>query len=132
MKLSHTRKKHDGGYILLEVMLATAIFSMTAVALAVVLSDAISVGSRAQSETRITWALESKLNEARLVRIEPGMKATKPDGDGVTYETQISQLNMTNQKGQPLPGMYNIVVTARWRQEGQNMSQVAQTYAYQP
>ncbi len=132
MNPSFFKAPRRGGYILMEVMLATAIFAMAGVTLAVLLSEAISAGLRTQHETRIVWGLESRLNQARLARLQPGTSVSEPDAGGVTYETAISQLNMKNLLNQPLPAMYNITVTARWKEENEDMDLAAQTYVYQP
>lgn len=119
------------GYILLEVMLATAIFAMAGVSLALVLRDAITAGVRVQQETRVAWALESRLNEARIKRLEAGTVTSKPDAAGVVYETEIRPLNMKNVNAQQLGGMYDVKVTARWKDENQERDSVAQVYVYQ-
>jgi type II secretory pathway pseudopilin PulG len=121
-----------GGYILLEVMLATAIFAMAGVSLALVLRDAITAGLRVRQETHVVWALESRLNEACIKRIEPGTETSKPDAGGVVYETQIRPVNMKNAGGASLGGMYDIKVTARWEDGNQGRDSVAQVYVYQP
>ena len=120
-----------GGYILMEVMLATTIFAIAGVSLAIVLNDAISAGIRVQRATRVTWNLESKLNEARLQFAE-GTNTSKPDADGIVYETAISRMNLLNEKNQPVAGMYNIVITARWKEGNEDAYQSAQMYVYQP
>ena len=130
--LHRLKKKRRSAYILLEVMLATGIFALAGVALAIVLNEAISAGVRVQRETHVVWNLESRLNEARLTRLVPGTETTKPDADGIAYEKEISRLDLKNDKNQSLIGLYNIKITARWNEGTRDMDLVSQTYVYQP
>jgi len=120
------------GYILLEVMLATAIFAMAAVALAVALNEALGASIRLQRETRVAWNLESKLAEARIGRLVVGKDTSPPDAGGISYVKEISTLDLKNDKNQFLAGLYSIKITARWKEEGRDESQFSQTYVYQP
>jgi hypothetical protein len=120
-----------GGYILMEVMLATGIFAMAGVSLAIVLSQAISAGGRVQRESDITWALESKLAQARLDRLTPGVQTLQGDGDGVVYTREVGVLDMKNMKNNSMNGLYGLKITAKWKEERRNVEMVAQTYVYQ-
>ena len=67
--------RHAGGrhgYILMEVMLAVAIFALAGVSLMILLSESIS-GRRPRAPRDRIVNLESRLNEARLGR--PGWSA---------------------------------------------------------
>jgi type II secretion system protein I len=119
-------------YILLEVMLATAIFALVVVALAVALNETMDAGARLQQETGIVWSLESKLAEARISRLAPGREVSKPDASGIVYEKEVSPLNCKNKKNQFLNGLYNIRITARWKENNQDREQYSQIYVYQP
>lgn len=130
--LQHFKKARRDGYILLEVMLATGIFALAGVALAVALSQTISAGARLQRQTQVIWSLESRLNEVRLKPLVLGKEATKPDANGIVYEKEISLMELKNMKTQPLNGMFNIKITARWKDGDRLMDMTAQTYVYQP
>ena len=120
------------GYILMEVMLATGIFAMAGVSLAVVLHTAISAGQRVRRENHIVWELESRLNQARLNRLAPATQTSTPDADGVVYEMEVSLLNLKDQNNASMQGLYDIKVTARWKDENRDADMVAETYVYQP
>lgn len=116
----------------MEVMLATGIFAMVGVALAVALNETISAAIRMQRETRILWSLESKMNEARLGRMIVGKETLPKDGDGVTYEKEVSMLDLKTEKQEQLAAMYNLKITARWKEHGRDMDLESQIYVYQP
>ena len=126
-------KASRSAYILMEVMLATGIFALAGVSLAVALSETISAGTRVQHETHVVWALESKLNEARLSPLVLGKTSFPPDGTGVAFEEETSQLEFErNIKNQSLNGLFNIKITAHWKEQNRPMDMVAQSYVYQP
>ena len=130
--IHHPEKTRRGGYILMEVMLATGIFAMAGVSLALVLSQAVSAGGRVQRETHIVWALESQLNEARLVRLSPVKLTSVADAEGVVYVREVTLLDMKSKKNETMNGLYNIKITAQWKDGNRDMDMVAQTYVYQP
>ncbi|MGB8354687.1 MAG: hypothetical protein WCD79_12410 [Chthoniobacteraceae bacterium] len=128
----HCNQSDVSAYILLEVMLATAIFAMAAVALAVLLNTAMGASTDLQRENKITWNLESKLTEAKINRLVVGKETLPPDAGGIAYDKEISPLDLKNYKNQYLAGLYSIKITARWREDGRDETQVSQTYVYQP
>ncbi|HWB59413.1 MAG TPA: hypothetical protein VG733_07975 [Chthoniobacteraceae bacterium] len=129
---SHRHAGARGGYILMEVMLAVAIFALAGVSLMILLSESISAGTRVQRETRIVWNLESRLNEARLGQLVAGSGTSVPDADGVVYVTDVDVLNLKNQKEQSLAGLYDLKVTAHWKEENLARDMEARTYVYRP
>ena len=133
MKLPPSHSARRSAYILMEVMLATAIFAIAGVSLAIVLNGSISAAARTERESRIVWDLQSRLNTARINSPLPvGTVTDKPDANGVVYEQQITVLDLKNEHDQPLTGLYDIRVTAHWKEENQAMDMTAQTYVYRP
>ena len=128
----HRSRSNSAGYILLEVMLATAIFAMAAVALAVLLNEAMGASISLQQENKVAWSLESKLAEAKINRLIVGKETLPPDARGVAYEKEVSQLDLKNYQNQFLAGLYSIKITAHWKENGRDETQLSQTYVYQP
>ena len=120
------------GYILLEVTLAVLIFACVVVGLAITLNAAIEAGLRQRRETAMVWALESKLAEARLTRLVIGKETSGRDENGVVYEKEISPLDVRTKQNQFMNGLYNIKITAYWKEDGRAEERNAQTYVYQP
>jgi type II secretory pathway pseudopilin PulG len=130
--LHSLKKTRLASYILLEVMLATGIFALAGVSLAVTMGETISAGSRLQRETHVIWNLESRLNEVRLKTLVVGKEKMEPDAAGVTYEEETTLLELKNEKNISLNGLYNVKVTARWKEQNRPTDMVAQIYVYQP
>jgi len=113
-------------------MLATAIFAMAAVALAVLLNETMDASVAMRKESDIVWNLESKMAGARIKRLVAGKQTLPADDGGIIYDQEISPLDLKNSKNQFLSGLYNIKITARWKQGDREEQEVAQTYVYQP
>lgn len=132
MPVFHSRKTElRSGYILLEVLLALGIFSIAVVALAVALNDTISAAVQLQKETKMVWNLESRLNQARLKRFIIGTQKLEPEA-GVSYEQEITQVDLKNEKNQTLNNLYNVKITAKWTEQNVEEVRTAQIYVYQP
>lgn len=126
------RRADCSAYILLEVMLATAIFALVAVALAISLNKTIDAAVRLQRETDVIWNLDSKMAEVRVKRLVLGKEKSKADGNGIIYETEVKPLDLKNEKGQFMGGLYNIKITAYWKEDNRDEQMTSQMYVYQP
>lgn len=127
------------GYILMEVMLASGIFVMAGVGLALALNNVSKTFIAARKSSHIRMELASRLAEARILPVAPEKKSEKPDAEGVTYEKEVAALEFkksnpraTLNSNAPLNGFYRITITASW-QEGKNpQSEKAEVYVFQP
>lgn len=115
---THSRKR---GFLLLEVVLALAIFGTAATGFAVALKRMGNAADLAQSELRITRILDSALNETlSLPTLEEGTTNSTVGETGIELDTTISLLeDLENEEGSPLDQMYLIKVDARWFENGE-------------
>ena len=125
----HTRK----GYLLLEVVLAMAIFSLAATGFTLALQKAADASDMAAREMQITRILASALDEALAVPVlEEGEEEIL---DLEERQVQIGTLyermeEMENQDGQLLQDMWRITVTAYFQQDGVEITRSAVTWRY--
>ncbi|HEX7260368.1 MAG TPA: type II secretion system protein, partial [Luteolibacter sp.] len=81
------------GFLLLEMILALAVFGIAATGFAVALHRMADAASLAQSELRITRILESALNETlSLPTLEEGTTNSSVGKTGIELDTTISLL----------------------------------------
>lgn len=125
------RRASSRGIVLLEIVIAIAIFGVAAVGF----MRALSVGAQnaiiSQLELRMLLRLQSTLTEySKLAQIEEGEWRTDPDDLGVATRTEIVKLEMENQDGQELPEMYHIIVHAYYNHMGQQGQMSAETWRY--
>lgn len=127
------------GFLLLEMVLALAVFGIAATAFARALSMMASSAHLVQTELRMTRILDSALTETiSLPTLEEGETSTVVPGDtGIELNTTIKLLDeLENEEGQPLDQMYSIEIQARWFSNGAWQERIVSTWRngkmYQP
>ena len=122
------------GFLLLEMVLALAVFGIAATGFAVALHRMADVASLAQSEMRITRILDSALDETlSLPVLEEGEIETEMGevGNEIKFLTTVELLEeMENEEGQLLQEMYRIEVKANWYANGGWQERVVETWRY--
>jgi type II secretory pathway pseudopilin PulG len=121
------------GFLLLEMILALAVFGSAATGFAVALKRMGQAAALAQSELRITRILDSALEEAlSLPVLEEGEPTVTIVGDsGIELTTTVVLLDeMENEDGQMLQEMYHITVEASWFANGSWQARTADTWRY--
>ena len=128
----HTGRNGQRGFLLLEVVLALAVFSAAATGFAVAMNAMAKAALFAQSELHITRILDSALDETlSLPVLEEGTTTTPVAKTGIEMATTITILDsLENQDGNLLQEMYLITVTARWYESGEWKQRSAETWRY--
>ncbi|MFT4175763.1 MAG: prepilin-type N-terminal cleavage/methylation domain-containing protein [Luteolibacter sp.] len=123
-------RKH--GFLLLEVVLALAVFSMAATGFVVALHRMAQAADLAQQELRLTRLLDSSLDEALSIpTMTIGVTSREDVDSGIELVTEIRELeNLLNEDGQTLREMYAIRVTAHWFQNGDWQQRTVETWRY--
>ena len=120
------------GFLLLEMVLALAVFGMAATGFTVALNRMAATASLAQSELRITRILDSALEETlSQPMIEEGSDTIEIGETGVELETNIERIeDLLNEEGQQLQDMFRIRITAKWAENGRTQQRSAETWRY--
>ena len=120
------------GFLLLEMVLALAVFGMAATGFTVALNRMAATASLAQSELRITRILDSALEETlSQPTIEEGSDTIEIGETGVELETNIERIeDLLNEDGQQLQDMFRIRITAKWVENGRSQQRSAETWRY--
>jgi prepilin-type N-terminal cleavage/methylation domain-containing protein len=126
---AHQRKR---GFLLLEMILALAVFSIGATGFAVALNRMGKVAQLAQNELRINRILDSALDETLSVPVvQEGDTNTQVGDTGIELLTTIKLMDqLQNEDGQPLPEMYSITIVAKWYEDGEWNNRTAETWRY--
>ena len=130
MNAPHPIRK--SGFLLLEMVLALAVFGMAATGFTVALNRMAATASLAQSELRITRILDSALEETiSLPTIEEGSDTIEIGETGVELETTIERIeDLLNEEGQQLQDMFRIRIKAKWVENGRTQERSAETWRY--
>ncbi len=120
------------GFLLFEMILALAVFSIAATGFAVALNRMAKVAALAQSELRITRILDSALDETlSLPALEEGVTNSSVGDTGIELDTTIKLLDkLENEDGQPLQEMFSINITAKWFESGTWNDRTVETWRY--
>lgn len=130
--MNHHLHPRKHGFLLLEMVLALAVFGIAATGFAVALHKMAAAAQLAQTELRTTAILESALDETlSLPVLEEGTTETEAGDTGVTLTTTIELLeDLQNKDGQPLPEMFNIKIAAKWYANAAWQTRDVQTWRY--
>ena len=114
--MMHSAQPARRGFLLLEMILALAIFGIAATGFAVALRKMAQAASFAQEELRITRILDSALDETlSLPTLEEGETTSSVGETGIELKTTVKLLEeLQNEEGQQLNEMFLIQVQARW------------------
>lgn len=120
------------GFLLLEMVLALAVFGIAATGFAVALHRMADAAGLAQSELRITRILDSALDETiSLPVLEEGVTNASVGDTGIELGTTIKLLDeLQNEEGQALQEMYSIKIDARWFNSGEWKERSVETWRY--
>jgi hypothetical protein len=121
------------GYVLLEIMLAAAIFSIAVVGFARTVNAMLEAIIEARTEKRIQLNLENLTARTRASLLTPGSEVLQKDGSGLNYVRDVSVLELRDSNNVVLPHMFKVVVrvSAEADKEGESDPK-AEFYVYQP
>ncbi|MDB6140814.1 MAG: hypothetical protein JWO94_3886 [Verrucomicrobiaceae bacterium] len=127
-------RRHADGFVLLEIILAIALFSMVAVSMTQALDQIARTSKAAQREGQVMRVLESVLAEVvHQPELKAGSEHFKPGGDGVTADASIQHVDLLTRNKARLDHMFEIHVKA-WIKDGSArlMEREMKTYVYSP
>jgi prepilin-type N-terminal cleavage/methylation domain-containing protein len=122
------------GFLLLEMVLALAVFGIAATGFAVALHRMAAAAELAQNELRITRILDSALDETLSIPVleegETEVVIGEP-GSEIELLTTIELLeDLENEDGQILQEMYRIEVRASWFENRVAQERLVETWRY--
>ena len=129
---SSPARQRTGGFTLLEIIFALALFVMAAVGLMAALNEIGMASLESGESARLTRMLRSHLTEAtRQAQLRPGEFDTEANAEGIRLRTVVEELELQSQDGIDLPEMYRIEVTA-FRGSRREPLDRAETWIYRP
>lgn len=126
------KSRRARGFLMLEVVLALAVFGIAATGFAVALHRMGDAAELAQREMRITRILENALEEEMsMPALEEGVRTVAVGKTGMELDIRIEPLeDFENEEGQLLQEMFRITVTANWFENGQWNERSVETWRY--
>ncbi len=128
------RLKSGRGFVLLEIILALALFSLVAVGMTRALDQIAQTSKQARQESQVLRILESVMAEvAHQPELKPATLPFPKSSDGVDAVASIQRVKLMTKDKAELDHMFLIRVEA-WIQDGrkQVLKRSMQTYVYSP
>ena len=134
MQVEVTKMERRSGFILLESILALALFAIVADGFTVAIQQVAFTANRSGESMRIQRVLETLLTEAsKVVRFEEVEEGLGQDEKGVYYSKLIEEVELLNMDEQELQNMWRIAIIAEWEDaSGRSMQNVAEMIRYEP
>ena len=134
MQVEVTKMERRSGFILLESILALALFAIVAVGVTGAIQQGAFTANRSGESMRIQRVLETLLTEAsKVVRFEEVEEGLGQDEKGVYYSKLIEEVELLNMDEQELQNMWRIAIIAEWEDaSGRSMQNVAEMIRYEP
>jgi type II secretory pathway pseudopilin PulG len=125
------RGKADG-FVLWEMLLALAIFSLGAIALTTAMQRSVDTVILIHDESEVRQDLESILAEASAIKLQAGKTAIFMGDHRIQYEREVISLPAKNSKGQVVPNLWQVTVRATWTARNRVRTGEAQEVLFQP
>ena len=132
MKRNLTASSLQKGYALLDVVLAVALFAITATGLMKVMQRVSETSSGFARDRLVQTQLEGLLAERRMVGIEEMTTEVFDELTNVTYRTYVEPLEVDNGEGKELSDLYKLTAEATYLDEGGEQVEKAELILYQP
>ncbi len=130
---NHRKPAQSGAFILLEVILAVALFGMISVGFTAALQQIALGALRSGDEMRLQRMFETFLTEAsKVAELEPGDFSIMTDENGVYYSREIEELELENMDGRALEGMFRVAIRAQWDSPGGDQERLVELIRYEP
>lgn len=126
------RRFHRQGMVLIEVVTALFIFTLVAFALVMALDVAMDAAKERNEIDTVMRGLADQMALVRAAPLSPSEKDVPADNSGISYHLLIAPEQLKDQKGQPVPGIYRVTVTAAWTLAGQTDNRSISELIFQP
>ena len=113
--------KNAPGFVLIEVMLAVAIFALAVLALGRCVENCIAAQIAKEDEERARQFLENRMAEIELGAVQLSPSATeelKGAFAGMKLKTVRTPLKRKDEKGRDIPGLYQVNLDLTWKLDG--------------
>jgi len=123
--------RRNGGFILIEIMLAVMVFSIGAISLAYAVNNCLNAEILRAQDQRAQLALQNEM--ASIEQNETNSDQTRTEQltglfQGLTLDVTKTPLNWQNENGQDLTGLYEIDLKVSWQDGSHNNSKSLQFY----
>ena len=132
LKGGSRRLRSVGGYILLELIIALSIFSISVLGLAQALNTSVRIASIINQDQRVRSGMRSFIEEVRRKPLAE-MAATFTDPAlEVTCTSTVQPVALTTTNGSTLSSLYELKVVAQYAVMSEPQQESVSIYVYKP
>jgi type II secretory pathway component PulJ len=125
-------RRVQGGMVLLEVIIALMIFAVVSLGLVMALNQSFGAAQARNQADTAARGLRNQLVLLHAGPLTPGSRDLPDDGSGTRYRLEVDPVPMSDQRKQPLLGLYRATITAQWKDGTHDESQSISELVYQP
>lgn len=123
-------RMRQGGYALLDVVLAVTLFAITVTGLLMVLRGIGETSSGFARDRYIQQQLEGLLAEKRRVGLDAMASETLDELSGITFRTYVEPFEIDNGEGDALTDLYKLTAEAAFVDDGGEQVEKAELVLY--
>jgi len=120
------------GYALLDVVLAVALFGITATGLMRVLQRVSETSTGFSRDRYLQTQIEGLLSEKRMLAVDAMAGETVDELTGITFRTYVEAFEVDNGEGRELSDLYKLTAEAIFLDDGGEQTEKAEIIIYKP
>jgi hypothetical protein len=118
--------------VLLEVIIALAIFTGVAFSLVMALDAATDAATDRNHVDAATLGLENQMTKIAGTRLAETIRNLADDGSGITYRLQIAPESLRDDNHKNFDGFFRVTLQASWKADGRAETRELSQLIYQP
>jgi hypothetical protein len=118
--------------VLFELIIALFIFTLVVFSLVMALDAGMGAARTRNNIATAIMGMNDQLVLLHGSRLTPSDQDLPDDGTGITYHLTVEPKQLKDQKGFPVPNIYEATVTAKWIADGQKEDRSLSELIYQP
>jgi prepilin-type N-terminal cleavage/methylation domain-containing protein len=123
----------QGGFVLLELIIALTVFAVVVTGLATVLHSSLDSANMLRRQASIRRGLEAILVEAKTKpKREEMVVSYKDEALGIEFRSELQELKWVNRRRKPIKGLYILRALATDVQTAKPINNSAEVYVYRP
>ena len=132
MKPTVSISTRQRGYALLDVVLAVALFGITATGLMRVMQRVSETSIGFSRDRYLQSQIEGLLSEKRKLEIDAMVSETVDELTGITFRTYVEPLEVDNGEGKELTDLYKLTAKGVFLDDGGEQTEKAEIIIYKP
>ena len=126
------RPQSASGMVLLEVVIALAVFTCVAFALVVALDQATDAATDRNQVDAATVGLENQMVQVANTRLATTVRDLPPDGSPIAYHLEVDPQTLQDDDKKSFSGFYRVTLKATWKAGRDTETRDLSQLIYQP